>query len=325
MIIIFNHYIFGIFIWRIMRKLTTEEFIKRAKDVHGDKYDYSELLYITALKKVKIICKTHGIFEMTPSHHIRGQGCKFCSKNTVTSKLRNVSDFINKAIIVYNNEHDYSKVLYKNNKTSVIIICKKHGEFSTIPVNYLRGHGCPMCSRKNINGILNNDFYPAGYKTYNKKLSDVGVACHKNKIDERVLDVECNYCKKIFTPNRKNVYNKIYASKKLGGGEHNLYCGDDCKKKCPTFDHKTNSIDPRSILAINKSEQEGTRLCQTKTLKQLQCDTHGYNYCERCGDIIDVELHHTHEVAKYGSDAISSAGHILLCAGCHVEMHGECK
>ena len=45
-----------------MKKLTTEEFIEKAKAVHGDKYDYSEVEYIGALKKVKISCSQHGFF-----------------------------------------------------------------------------------------------------------------------------------------------------------------------------------------------------------------------------------------------------------------------
>ena len=46
-----------------MKKLTTEEFIKRAKEVHGDKYDYSLVDYKNMTTKIKIICPIHGIFR----------------------------------------------------------------------------------------------------------------------------------------------------------------------------------------------------------------------------------------------------------------------
>jgi len=58
------------------KKLTTEEFIKRAKIKHGDKYDYSLVEFEGIYKKVKIICPTHGIFEQIPKSHLRGYECK---------------------------------------------------------------------------------------------------------------------------------------------------------------------------------------------------------------------------------------------------------
>jgi hypothetical protein len=45
-----------------MKKLTTEEFIKRAIAVHGDKYDYSKVDYKNKEEKVCIICPKHGEF-----------------------------------------------------------------------------------------------------------------------------------------------------------------------------------------------------------------------------------------------------------------------
>lgn len=62
-------------------KKTTEQFILDAKNVHGDKYDYSLVEYITALDKVKIICPTHGIFEQVASDHLYGHGCFKCRKS----------------------------------------------------------------------------------------------------------------------------------------------------------------------------------------------------------------------------------------------------
>ena len=57
-----------------------KNFEKKAKEIHGDKYDYSLVNYEKALKKVKIICPTHGIFEQKPSNHLLGQGCPKCGK-----------------------------------------------------------------------------------------------------------------------------------------------------------------------------------------------------------------------------------------------------
>lgn len=61
------------------KKLTQEEFIARAKAVHGDKYDYSKVEYKNSSTKVVIICPKHGEFTNIPSNHIRGFGCPKCS------------------------------------------------------------------------------------------------------------------------------------------------------------------------------------------------------------------------------------------------------
>ena len=57
-----------------MRKLTTDEFIKKAREVHGDKYDYSKVEYINKRTKVCIICPIHGEFYQLAGDHMRGHG-----------------------------------------------------------------------------------------------------------------------------------------------------------------------------------------------------------------------------------------------------------
>lgn len=69
------------------QKLTTEEFIKKAREVHGDKYDYSKVEYVNSKEKVTIICPEHGEFMQVPSMHLRGHGCAKCSTERNTEKL----------------------------------------------------------------------------------------------------------------------------------------------------------------------------------------------------------------------------------------------
>jgi hypothetical protein len=76
------------------KKLTTEEFIKRAKKVHGNKYNYSKVEYVNSSTKVKIICKKHGECKQLPHSHLSGRGCKKCAgRNKTTEDIKN--DFIN--------------------------------------------------------------------------------------------------------------------------------------------------------------------------------------------------------------------------------------
>ena len=68
---------------------TNEEFIKQAKEIHGNKYDYSLVDYKNSYTKVKIICPIHGIFEQKPYHHLNDKtGCPFCNESKGEKKIR---------------------------------------------------------------------------------------------------------------------------------------------------------------------------------------------------------------------------------------------
>ena len=65
-----------------MKKLTTEEVIKRFIEKNGNKYDYSKVNYINTYTPVTIICPIHGEFKQKPSYHLSGCGCQKCSMIT---------------------------------------------------------------------------------------------------------------------------------------------------------------------------------------------------------------------------------------------------
>ena len=67
--------------------MTTEEFIKKAKHAHGDKYDYSKVNYIDCKTKVCIICPIHGEFWQTPQYHLNGCGCQVCKESKLEISL----------------------------------------------------------------------------------------------------------------------------------------------------------------------------------------------------------------------------------------------
>ena len=132
-----------------VKRKTTEQFIKEAKKVHGDKYDYSLTEYKNTDTKVKIICPKHGVFEQRPHDHLKGHGCDKCAKE-LSSIIRSSSleQFIKKAKKIHGDKYDYSLVDYKNNHTKVKIICPIHGEFEQIPYVHLKGANgcdCPKC------------------------------------------------------------------------------------------------------------------------------------------------------------------------------------
>ena len=90
-----------------MAKLTTEEFIKKAKAVHGDKYDYSKVEYVTNRTKVCIVCPEHGEFLQRPSDHINGHECPQCGKEkNKKSRSKNIAQFVEEARKVHGDKYD---------------------------------------------------------------------------------------------------------------------------------------------------------------------------------------------------------------------------
>ena len=144
------------------KKLTINDFIKKAQNVHGDKYNYSKVEYINTDTKVCIICPEHGEFWQTPYKHIKhSHGCPVCGniQKGLSNKLT-LTDFITRSKNIHGNFYDYSLVKYENVDTQVKIICPKHGEFLQTPYSHMIGCGCPSCNssklEENIKNVLDN-------------------------------------------------------------------------------------------------------------------------------------------------------------------------
>lgn len=133
------------------KRWNTNKFIKLAKEVHGDKFDYSLCDYKNAHTKIKIICSIHGIFEQIPWNHIKElAGCPYCSENKTTLEI-----FKYKSNWKHNNRYDYSLITeYINNTTKVKIICPQHGIFEQNPRNHQWGDGCPKCTESKGERII---------------------------------------------------------------------------------------------------------------------------------------------------------------------------
>lgn len=136
-------------------RLTTDEFISRAKDIHGDSIDYSLVNYINMNTKVCLKCnKCNNTFYQTPRNHLhRGHGCPVCNGGIKDSE----KDFLAKAIAMYGNSLDFTKVKYVKSNEKVCVACHKkskngveHGDFMITPNALLSGHGCPHCRQSNM-------------------------------------------------------------------------------------------------------------------------------------------------------------------------------
>jgi hypothetical protein len=134
-------------------------FVDKAKQIHGDKYDYSKVVYTNNSTPVKIICPEHGEFMQAPTNHVSSkQGCPVCGRikknisNTTTQD--EVIDLFKNA---HGDQYDYSLVDYKGMNKNVDIICRKHGPFSVRPANHLYlGSGCPVCMESKGEKFIRN-------------------------------------------------------------------------------------------------------------------------------------------------------------------------
>ena len=199
----------------------TEEFIEKAKIIHGDRYDYSRVIYKKAMEKVEIICKEHGVFLQMPSKHLSGQGCRKCWNENRPKRdasyvhpKRTEEDFISRAVKIHGDVYDYSLVKYKGCCEPINIICKKHGLFKITPSSHLSGRGCQMCSKETViekqtltqEEAINNMIKTHGYKydyslvKYVRGKDKIKIICPIHGVFEQTYfdhankGNECPYC-----------------------------------------------------------------------------------------------------------------------------------
>jgi len=128
----------------LKRKRTTAEFIAEAKVAHSDKFDYSLVSYTNKDDKIKIICPVHGMFEQIANNHLRGSGCRKCSKNMIDT----TENFIARATAVHGASFDYTDTIFING-CDIKIKCNTCNEQSLQPAwNHLSGQGCGFCAGK---------------------------------------------------------------------------------------------------------------------------------------------------------------------------------
>jgi len=174
-----------------IRTSTSEEFVKKAKRIHGKgEYDYSKVKYEKANKKVKIRhVKCGKWFDQTPNNHLNGGGCPHCNGCI----RKNKKQFIKDAEQIHGKgEYDYSKVIYKNNRKKVKIRHVKCNKwFDQTPSSHLEGRGCPYC---HINARKNTEwFIEKAEKKYHKDEYDYSKVKYKGSfIKVKIKHIKCN-------------------------------------------------------------------------------------------------------------------------------------
>lgn len=119
------------------RTVTTESFIAEAKEIYGDRYDYSKVEYKNRDHRVTIICPVHGEFQVYAREHLDGKGCPKCEKG---------EKFLAKLHERFGDKFGLEQFVYESSTTPVTLICPTHGPFTKLPNPILASPcGCPEC------------------------------------------------------------------------------------------------------------------------------------------------------------------------------------
>lgn len=134
------------------KKSNTEEFVLKARSVHGNLFDYSKVNYTNNHTHVIIKCTECGRdFTQQPHNHLQGNGCPYCKGRKISErKMKDGGVFIKEAKLKHGDRFDYSLVEYKGVDKKVKIICREHNFlFEQTPYLHLNSkHCCPICEQK---------------------------------------------------------------------------------------------------------------------------------------------------------------------------------
>ena len=130
------------------KKLTQEAVLERFRRVHGDRYDYSEVVYAHSQTKVEIICREHGPFLQGPAEHAKGQGCPRCARRKQTGAPPQPWSAIEQRLLaVHNGKYSYDGTGYRDTNSKIRATCPEHGDFFPQVASHLSGKfGCRDCS-----------------------------------------------------------------------------------------------------------------------------------------------------------------------------------
>lgn len=146
-------------------RLSTDAFIKKARKLHNNRYDYSKVVYVNMNTVITIICLYHGEFQQTPREHLySASGCKYC-----TYKY-SLGAFVSKCTEIHQSKYTYNIKNLVNLNDRINIVCSIHGNFTQLAFMHLRGHGCQKCADINRR-LTKNQFVTRANAIHNNHYS----------------------------------------------------------------------------------------------------------------------------------------------------------
>ncbi len=136
-------------------KLTQAQVIEKFRARHGDRYDYSNVVYTRSNSKVVIVCPEHGEFQITPSGLLSGKGCGQCGKEASARKrAKTTEQFVAEATALHEGRYSYPRTVYDGQAMPITITCAEHGDFTQTPNSHLsHKSGCPVCAINSRSGV----------------------------------------------------------------------------------------------------------------------------------------------------------------------------
>ncbi len=292
-----------------------------------DKGDFSKFVFVNRKVNGTVTCDEGHTFEISPLSMYSGQWCRACGYiRSGQSQWGTYEEFVVKAYDIHGDLYNYRLSNFKNGSTKIEIICNRCGEhFWQKPSGHLLGRGCNTCNR--AAGNLERCAIPGhpglvSYERYKDRLKLTEVI---DKTDLGELLVSCKFCKKMHVPDIDQVFRRIYCLNRVGKGESNFYCSEDCKSRCDVYGKSPNHIPLDSKLHRSRAKARSCQQGSKRELLRLQLDECDHNYCEKCGkESESLDLHHTIPVARDADASINPAGHMLLCRECHNTFR-KCK
>lgn len=275
-----------------MKRLTTEEFVERAKEIHGGKYNYQNVCYKTNKIKVDIVCPIHGAFQQTPKIHLLGGGCPQCS---IKNKTFNYS-FLEKAKERFGDAYSFPNISkeYKNSKSKITIHCNKcDNVFVKIAGDFITSKfgGCKCYLPQNktytfndINNLVESPYKLVPFTKPLLKSEKVKLYCPKHgqytKSIKNIIDgnVKCQKCtliengkkRAILSDEFENLLRIKYPTIKIAGEYTNYshplkFKCDICSKtfvRTPSTFINQSFYEPCPICAKSKLSKERTKTTQ---------------------------------------------------------------
>lgn len=128
------------------RRFDSAEILRRARAMHGERYEYLEVRCASLVDPLRIRCSEHGEFSQRAGDHIRGKGCPVCGRRKADANRTLSNDtFLARALKVHGDRYDYSDTVYRGAHQYVTIRCREHGPFRQKANNHWHGNGCPAC------------------------------------------------------------------------------------------------------------------------------------------------------------------------------------
>ena len=127
-------------------RLNQDDFERRARAAHGDRYNLSPARYKTQYDKVVVGCAEHGNFSILPFNLWNGSGCPVCAlrENGLAHRVT-PETYMRRIAEVHGERYDHSLVQYQRMHDPITVVCRNHGPFTPSAVNHLMGRGCPKC------------------------------------------------------------------------------------------------------------------------------------------------------------------------------------